>query len=135
MNTQATGPKQSPGFKASLARRLNWKGFTLSVVLPGSWLLWFYALMAHVQLALGRWPNFGETHGGLLGFHETAVWISIVPLYFSVYAAAFAFVVCLFLRRWRHFSVYSLCYAAVFGLDVLAAFYLAPGPFLNWFWD
>lgn len=111
------------------------KGFLGSLALPVGWLALFYALVFHVRVSLGRWPHFGESFDGWLGLHERAVWLFVPPLYFSVYAATLVFIACLFFRRLRHLSIYALGYAVALLLDALAAFFLAPGPFLNWFWD
>lgn len=110
------------------------KGFLWSVALPVGWLALFYALVLHTRFSLGRWPHFGESFDGWLGLHERAVWLLVPPLYFSVYAAILVFVACLFFRRVRHLSIYAFTYAAAL-LLAYAAIFLAPGSFLNWFWD
>ncbi len=115
-------------------RPVTLKGLLWSVALPVGWLALFYGLVVHTRFSLGRWPQFGEKFDGLLRLHETAVWIFVTPLYFSVYAAALAFLACLFFRRSRHLAIYAFIYAAAL-LLAYAAIFLAPGSFLNWFWD
>jgi hypothetical protein len=110
------------------------KGVLWSVALPVGWLALFYALVIHSRFSLGRWPHFGEGFDGLLHLHEIVVWLFGTPLYFSVFVAAFVFLACLFIRRLRHFSVYALGYAVAL-LLAYAAVFLAPGHFLNWFFD
>lgn len=120
---------------AGLPSRLSRRGFRLSA-LPGSlWLALFYAFVVHVRLSLGGWPPFGQPlEGTLLGWHEAAVWQLGRGLFLSLYAAPVAMVVLLFLPRWRHGIAYVLTHAVA----VVAAYglvFLAPGPFLNWFFD
>jgi hypothetical protein len=122
-------------FLSSLTARLKLKGIAWSVALPFGWLLMFYGLAFHVWFTLGRWPRFGESLEGLLRFHERAVWMLIPLFYFSLYAAGLVFLVCLFLRGWRHRAVYALSYSAAVVLAGVAASFLAPRPFLNWFLD
>ena len=122
-------------FLSSLTTPLKLKGIAWSVALPFGWLLLFYGLVFHVWLALGRWPHFGESLEGLLRFHERAVWMLIPLFYFSLYAAGLVFLVCLFLRGWRHRAAYALSYSTAVVLAGVTAFFLAPGPFLNWFLD
>lgn len=110
------------------------KSVLWSVALPIGWLALFYALVIQTRFSLGRWPHFGEKFDGLLRLHETAVWLFVTPLYCSAYVASLVFLACLFIRRLRHLSVYALGYAAAL-LLAYAAIFLAPGPFLNWFWD
>ena len=50
------------------------------------------------------------------------------------YFAPVVLLLCLFLRRWRHVSIYALCYGAAVGLASCALF-LAPHAFLNWLFD
>lgn len=111
------------------------RGVGWSLLLPAAWLLQYFAFVAHVRLALGRWPSFGENlEGVLLELHQKLCWGGVAALCASLIPVAAVFVVCLFFRRWRPISGYSLVYAAAVGL-ALAAIHLAPGPFLNWFLD
>jgi len=40
----------------------------------------------------------------------------------------------LFLPRWRQVSIYAATYAAAAGIAI-GSIFLAPNPFLNWFFD
>lgn len=107
-------------------------GLLWSVALPVGWLALFYALVIHSRLSLKRWPHFGEKLDGLLRLHEAVVWLFVTPLYFSIFVAALVFFAFLFFRQSRHHSIYALGYAVAL-LLAYAAMFLAPGPFLNWF--
>ena len=103
--------------------------------LPASWVLLYYAFIAHVWFSLGRWPRFGERlDGWFISFHDETIRYFFGALVASLYVAPFVLIGCLFLRRYRHVSVYSLCYGASVGLASCALF-LAPHAFLNWFFD
>jgi hypothetical protein len=122
-------------FFASCARSLSRQGFLWAIAFPVLWLAIFYALVAHVRLALGRWPNFGESFNGwALSAHSQATWYLAGALVASLYPAPLVLFGCLFFPRWRHISIYSLAYAAAMGL-AFGAMLLAPSPFLNWFFD
>jgi hypothetical protein len=122
-------------FFASCARSLSRKGFLCVVAFPVSWLVVFYGLVAHVRIALGRWPNFGESFNGwALSAHSQATWYLAAALVVSLYPAPLVLIGCLFFQRFRHVSIYSLTYATAVGL-AFGAMLLAPGPFLNWFFD
>jgi hypothetical protein len=91
--------------------------------------------VAHVRLALGRWPNFGESFNSwALAAHSQTMWYLLRALVVSLYPTPLVLMACLFFPRWRHVSIYALTYAAAFGL-AFGAMLLAPGPFLNWFFD
>lgn len=104
------------------------------MALPFGWLLLFYGLVFHVWFTLGRWPRFGEELEGLLRVHELALWLLGGLFYFTLYAAGLVFVICLFLREWRHWVVYAVSYSTAVILAAVAAG-VAPEHFLNWFLD
>lgn len=122
-------------FLSSLTASLKLKGIAWSVALPFGWLLLFYGLVFHVWFTLGRWPHFGEELAGLLYVHQGALELLGVLFYFSLFAAGLVFVICWFFPGWRHWVVYALSYSTAVVLAAAAAFFLAPGPFLNWFLD
>ena len=122
-------------FFQSATNSLTRRGFAWVVALPACWVLLYYGLMTHIWFSLGRWPRFGEKLNiWLLSAHDDAVRYFFGGLVYSLYAAAMVLVVCLFLRKWRHVSVYALCYGAAVGLASCALF-LAPHAFLNWLFD
>jgi hypothetical protein len=122
-------------FFASCGCSLSLKGFLWAVAGPLLWLAIFYALVAHVRLALGRWPKFGEsfTDWALSG-HSQATWYFAGALVAMLYPAPLVAIGCLFFPPYRHVSIYSLTFAAAVGL-AFGTMLLAPGPFLNWFFD
>ncbi len=118
-----------------MKRELSWRGVLWAVGLPALWIALYYAYVAHVWLALGRWPAFGEQFGGWpLSVHDTAVRGFFGGLIYSLYVVPVIFAGSLVFRRYRHFAVYALCYGAAVGLAA-AALFLAPRPFLNWLFD
>jgi hypothetical protein len=118
-------------FRAGFSRR----GFVASISLSAAWVLLFYAFVLHTRLSLGRWPRFGEhLENAWLSFHGDLVFGVLRWLVISLVAVPLVALVSLVVPRWRPVSVYSLCYAAGIGL-ALASIPLAPGPFLNWFFD
>jgi hypothetical protein len=122
-------------FFHSMTGGLTWRGFAWAVTLPASWVLLYYTFIAHVWFSLGRWPQFGENlDGWLVSVHDGIIRYFFGALVASLYVAPVVLVLCLFLRRHRHVSVYLLCYGAAVGLASCALF-LAPHAFLNWFFD
>ena len=122
-------------FIATITRSLTRKGFAWSVALPLSWILLYYAFVVHIRLGLGRWPRFGENlDGRLLRFHHDAVWLSLLIFLGSLCLAPVLLIACLLSSRWRHVSIYVLCYGAGVGVAYWSL-YGAPGPFLNWLFD
>lgn len=84
-------------FFASCTRSLSWKGFLWAVAGPLLWLAIFYALVAHVRLALGRWPTFGESFTGwALTGHSKATWYLAAALVVSLYPAPLLLIGCSF---------------------------------------
>ena len=94
----------------------------------------FHSLAVHVRLALGRWPNFGEDIPGWGNLHLQAVWLVMGSLWFAFVAAPFLVVLGLVWPRARAITGLSLVLGASIGL-AYASMFLAPGPFLNWFFD
>ena len=123
------------GFFRRLIRSFTWPGMVFCIMPPVCWLLLFYSLVIHVRLSLGRWPAFGEAlQGWPLRLHYKVVLWTPFPMVLLLYVAAAVFIVCLFLPKQRHLLIYASGYAvtawAAAGLALLA-----PGPFLNWFFD
>jgi hypothetical protein len=122
-------------FFASCVNPLSRQGFLWAIAVPMLWLTIFYAQVIHVWFALGRWPAFGEDFTDwALTAHSETTWHFAGALLLSVYAVPLVAVGCLFFPRYRHVSVYSLTFAAAVGL-AFGAMQLAPGPFLNLFFD
>jgi hypothetical protein len=122
-------------FFRTMTGSLTRRGFVWAVALPASWVLLYYAFIAHVWFSLDRWPRFGERlDGALLSFHHESNRFVFAALVSSLYFAPIVLFVCLFLRQWRHVSIYALCYGAAVGLASCALF-LAPHEFLNWLFD
>jgi hypothetical protein len=91
--------------------------------------------MAHIWFSLGRWPMFGEQLGGqMLTMHDAAVRYLLGALVGSLYVALVVLVVCLLMPKWRHVSIYTLCYGGAVGV-ASSALFLAPHAFLNWLFD
>jgi hypothetical protein len=105
------------------------------VSLPVFWVLLYYGFIARAWLLLGRWPRFGERlEQQWISIHDEAIRFLFGALVGSLYVALAFLLVCLCLRRWRHISIYALCYGGAVGLSACALF-LAPHAFLNWFFD
>ena len=97
----------------------------------------FYSLAVHMHRSLGGWP---ETYGEA-GFPEELVqhyqlassscwWMLLV----TIFGVPVALVVCALAPRLRP----GVRYVALYGVMSMVAFVvmqLAPGPFLNWWWD
>jgi hypothetical protein len=114
---------------------VTWRGVAWALMLPAVWVLLYYGFIAHVWFSLGRWPRFGERlDGGLISFHYETIMYFSGALVVSLYVVPIVFVACLFLRPYRHVSIYALCYGASVGLAACALFF-APHAFLNWFFD
>ena len=122
-------------FFRSMTGSLTRWGFFWAIALPTSWVLLYYAFIAHVWFSLGRWPRFGEQlNGRLLAVHHEACRYLMGALVASLYVAPIVLFVCLFLRKWRPVSIYALCYGGAVGL-AWGALFLAPHSFLNWLFD
>ena len=122
-------------FFRSMTARVNWRGIGWALALPATWILLYYAFIAHVWLSLGRWPRFGETlNGWFISFHHELIRDFFGALIASLWLVPIILIGCLFLRRYRHVSIYALCYGATIGLASCALF-LAPHAFLNWLFD
>lgn len=132
------GPRASiegRGFFVGLAPALSTKGFLWATALPAGWLLLFYSFVLHVRLARGRWPEFGESlQGAAFAFHDQGTRQAAQALVSSLYVAPGILIGCLLLRRWRHVSIYALTYGAAVGVAI-GVLFLAPGPFLSWYFD
>jgi hypothetical protein len=78
---------------------LAWRRVLWSLVLPAAWLMQYFAFVAHVRLALGRWPSFGENlEGVFLELHQELCWKGLAALCASLMPVAGVFVGCLFFR-------------------------------------
>lgn len=119
----------------SMTAGVTWRGVAWAVTLPACWVLLYYAFIAHVWFSLGRWPKFGERlDSWLVSIHDETIRYFLGALLASLYVAPIILLGCLFVRRWRHVSIYSLCYGVAVGLASCALF-LAPHSFLHWFFD
>lgn len=128
-------PTRWQAFFGSITSGVTRRGVMWAVSLPAAWVMLYYGFIAHIWFALGRWPNFGERlTGDLLIFHHEANWFLFASLVASLYVVPILLLVCLFLRRWRHVSLYALCYGAAVGL-ASGCLFLAPHAFLNWLFD
>lgn len=126
------GVFRTPSVFGSVTR----KGICWAVALPAAWLLIYYSFIAHVWFSLGRWPKFGEAlDNELLSVHREIIAQFGGALLGSVYISMGVLLVCLFLPRWRHVATYALCYGSALLFAALAMFWLAPHPFLNWYFD
>lgn len=109
-------------------------GLIWASAVPAIWLLTFYGLVVHVRWALGRWPSFGEGVAGPMRFHyEVVEWLGLA-MFGTVYFLPWVALACVFSRRLRPVTIYGLSFWAAFGA-ALGGVLLAPGPFLNWFFD
>ena len=105
------------------------------MLLPACWLLLFYVFVIHVRLSLGQWPRFGQRlQEWPFPFYDYAIRHGAWALVNSLYIAAMILIGCLFFRRLRHVSVYAAAYGASVEIAI-GAMFLAPHPFLNWFFD
>ena len=106
-----------------------------AMALPLLWLLYFYGLVAHVWVLLDRWPSFGEgLPSRLARMHYDSVGLIAAVLFVIACVAAAAFPAALCFPKTRHRSMYALAYLVSVGA-CFGAIYLAPGSFLNWFFD
>jgi hypothetical protein len=122
-------------FFRSMTSRLSWRGVAWAVALPAFWVLLYYTFIAHVWFSLGRWPRFGESlNGWFITFHDETTRHLLGALVASLYVAPIVLIGCMFLRRWRHVSIYALCYGAAVGL-ASGGLFVAPHAFLNWLFD
>jgi hypothetical protein len=122
-------------FIAGVTSALTWKGFLCATALPACWLLLFYTFVVHVRLSLGHWPQFGQhLEGWSFAFYDHATRSTAWALMGSLYVAPLVLVACLFVRRWRHVSVYAAAYATAL-VVAIGAMYWAPHSFLNWYFD
>ena len=116
-------------------RSLTCKGFAWSIALPMSWILFYYAFVAHVRFSLGRWPNFGENlDGWLLRVHHQTVGLFALFLAGTLLLVPVIFIGSLLSQRWRHVAIYALWYAGGVGIAYWSL-RAAPRPFLNWLFD
>lgn len=128
----ATG---TPNVPLDIRDSLSWIGFGWAVALPTMWLLLYYGFIADLRFTLGRWPNFGEAlPNWSLAFQNEAVGHFLGALVGSLYLTPLVLICCLIFPRWKHVSVYVLCYAAGVGI-ASGSLFLAPKPFLNWLFD
>ena len=124
------GQMESLAFRARLTR----PGLIWAALLPLFYAVGFWFFVCHVRLWLGRWPTFGENLGSTLMLEYRWAWTFGGALFGSLYIAGITLLSCACMARWRHVMVYILIYAAAVGL-ALGSVFLAPKPFLNWFFD
>jgi hypothetical protein len=103
-------------------RKLTIKGFFWSIALPALALILFYAVVGYPQQPGERWSTGQDfLMVVLFGLQILSLWI--VPGFSAV---------CLFIREWRHVSVYLLVYLMA-ALLVRHAVFLARPEFFNQF--
>jgi len=99
-------------------------------------LLTLIALAAHIRLALGRWPEFGEQcHAVSFRIHEFILGGCAL---FAVFVAGPLWLAFLCFHRFRISWGIHLLQALVYGLGWLLIFLAGkydPTPFTNWFLD
>jgi hypothetical protein len=107
-------------------------------ILPASLMLTlFYSLAIHMHQSLGAWPTSIGERGfppGLISHDSIATNYFTILLLVSIFAWPVAFLLCVLIRRWR-VGVYYLGVYAFTCLVCFGAMFLAPGQFLNWWWD
>lgn len=119
----------------AMRHALSWRGFAGALALPAAWLLLFYGLVVQVRWSLGRWPRFGESLPGgwpELWFHLTSA--TGIGLLFSLWGVLPFAAVVLCLPHRQHLAIYAAAYAIAAGL-AFGAMFLAPAPFLSWYFD
>ena len=122
-------------FFSGIAKPLTRQGFLWSLMLPTGWVVLYYGFVANVWLSLGRWPRFNEQlDQWSLSLHHKTVELLMTGLMCSLFVVPIILIGCLFFPRWRHISVYALCYGGGVGL-AFGSLFLAPHPFLNWLLD
>lgn len=122
-----------PGFVRSLYAVSRWR--LVGAAVPGLVAaLVFHGLAVHVRLALGRWPTFGENLSGWVDTHLNAVWWVMGSLWFGFVASPLLVLLGLAWPRARPLTGPCLVFGISLGL-AYASMFLAPGPFLNWFFD
>ena len=122
-------------FFGGMTHSLTWKGFAVAAALPGLWLLLFYTFVVQVRLSLGRWPEFGQhLQGWSFAFYDQATRFVAGALVGSLYLVPVILIAFLFIRRWRHVSVYAAAYGVAVCIAI-GAMFLAPHAFLNWYFD
>lgn len=119
-------------------RRAGWRGLLfVSALHPLLFLALFVTLGVHMHSAFGGWPQQIGLHGfpDELRVHANialVVFASMLVGLFVVIPASCA--LCALVTRlrpgFRALGLYSACSSAAF-----CATFLAPGPFLYWWWD
>jgi hypothetical protein len=128
-------PNRWRDFFGSSSRRVSRGGIAWAIAVPTTWVLLYYAFIAHIWFSLGRWPDFGENlQGWFILAHLGVIHYLGGALLVSMFVAPLVLVGTLVLRPFRHIAVYTFCYGATVGL-AWCALYLAPHQFLNWLFD
>ena len=97
----------------------------------------FYSLAIHMHQSPGGWPTTIGDRGfpPSLVIHADLQWMYVVALVLvSVFVLPIILLVCLIVPAWRRFVVYLILYALFYGI-CWGLMFLAPKPFLNWWWD
>ena len=100
-------------------------------------LVLFYSLAIHMRHSLGRWPTSIGGHGfspGLLAHANVAVTYWECFILATVIAWPIAYILCLVISSWRQWSMYLGAYF-LSCIPCIGIMLLAPGSFLNWWWD
>jgi hypothetical protein len=139
VNVLAANPMSASGqselSRSVVAHPFRLKGFLWSIAVPTGWLALAYGFVLHVWLSLGRWPDSGEHLSAwpLLLHYKAAKWMAL-GMFYSLYLVLVVLPVCLCFRRWRHVSLYLICYGLAVGVS-LPAVMLAPSAILSWVFD
>ncbi len=122
---------------AGSAAPLRRLGVAAAVSAPAAFVALFFSLAVHMKQSLGGWPERIGTagfppallvHDALAGYAFTALILG------SIGAWPLAVLLCAAVPRWRPGLRY-LGIAALAAGAALVAIWLAPAPFLEWWWD
>ena len=98
---------------------------------------WFYSLAVHMHWSLGAWPSsIGEAgFPPRLVMHARIAWrICEAVTALIIFGLPLPLLVCALVPPWRRF-VPALALMVVFFFLCWGLMFLAPAPFLNWWWD
>ncbi|MFL2922079.1 MAG: hypothetical protein ACJ0BN_06660 [Limisphaerales bacterium] len=114
---------------------LSKRALMVAGIMPFTIIVVFYALVLHVRLSLGCWPQFNETlANGLLRFHHARTEYLSLGLIVSLYATGIVTLLSFAFKSLRFLSFSCLIHMVFVGMS-LGSFLLAPHPFLNWLFD
>ena len=108
-----------------------------AILLPALFLGLFATLAVHMHRALGGWPETIGSDGfpSALALHDDLASLAFAALIFGgMLVWPLAVLLCAVVPRMRPGLRYLGIYAVACGVAI-AAMQLAPGDFLNWWWD